>query len=172
LVRDNKQVPEAIWSQNEEAEVGRLAKQFATKVPELEFSPAKIQSFLLVNKRSPGMAVVNVDQWITKTMKERKKVKNKLQVTPISPKSARTSETTKSSILGDSLPETARASEPELKTEGYVSNEYKSSSTKDPFSYYHFPLLITALIEMVYCGPTLSLPVSPPESLYPLPVGT
>ncbi|KAH8585785.1 putative mitochondrial chaperone bcs1 [Bisporella sp. PMI_857] len=51
-----------------EAGLGKEAEveqQFAVKVPELKFSPAEIQSFLLVNKRSPCLAVANVDQWIT-----------------------------------------------------------------------------------------------------------
>jgi chaperone BCS1 len=78
---------EAARSQREEVErVERLAKEFAARVPELTFSPAEIQSFLLVNKQSPGMAVANVAQWVTE--EERKKGKNKLQATPKSPESA------------------------------------------------------------------------------------
>jgi chaperone BCS1 len=122
LVGEDGKVLEAAWSQNEEAEVERLAEQFAAKVPELKFSPAEIQSFLLVNKQSPVMAVANVDQWMTKIMDERKKAKNELQVTPKSPEPAGASESAKPSALGDALPETARASKPEFKTEVYVSN--------------------------------------------------
>jgi chaperone BCS1 len=83
-----------------------LAEQFTAKVPELEFSPAEIQSFLVVNKYLPGMAVANMDQWITKTREERKKAKNELQVMPELPESARASESTKP-ILGDTLLEIA-----------------------------------------------------------------
>ena len=78
---------EAARSQREEVErVERLAKEFAARVPELKFSPAEIQSFLLVNKQSPGIAVANVAQWVTE--EERKKGKNKPQATPKSPESA------------------------------------------------------------------------------------
>jgi chaperone BCS1 len=55
-----------------------LAKEFGARVPELKFSPAEIQSFLLVNKQSPGITVANVDQWVTEIMEERKKAKNEL----------------------------------------------------------------------------------------------
>jgi hypothetical protein len=47
--------------------------------------------------------------------------------------------------------------------------DYRSNSAKDPFSYYP-STLTTAPIEMVYCGPLLSLPASPPDSPRPLPV--
>ena len=116
---------EAARSQREEVErVERLAKEFGARVPQLKFSPAEIQSFLLVNKQSPGMAVANVDQWVTEIMEERKKAKNELQATPKSPESAGASESAKPSALGDALPETARASKLEFKTvnEVYVSN--------------------------------------------------
>ena len=54
---------EAARSQRKEVErVEQLAKEFVARVPELKFSPAEIQSFLLVNKQSPGMAVANVDR--------------------------------------------------------------------------------------------------------------
>ena len=42
---------EAAWSQKEEAEVERLAKEFAARVRELKFSPAGILSFLLEYRR-------------------------------------------------------------------------------------------------------------------------
>jgi hypothetical protein len=121
LVREDGNVPEAAWSKNEEAEVERLAEQFAVKVPELEFSPAELQSFLLWNKHSLRIAVDNVNQWMTETMEERKKAKNGQQVTPELLESTGASGSTKPA-LGDALPETARASKPRLKTEVYVSN--------------------------------------------------
>lgn len=52
--------------------VERFAKEFASEVPEREFSAAEIQSYLLENKRSPRMAVESVQQWITRVRKERK----------------------------------------------------------------------------------------------------
>jgi hypothetical protein len=118
LGRKDRKVPQAAWSQDDEAEVERLAEQFAAKVPELKFSPAEIQSFLLVHKKSPSIAVVEVEQWVTKTMEEKNKA-NERQVRPKSPESAGAPESMKLSALGDVLPE--KASKSELKTEVYVS---------------------------------------------------
>ena len=61
LTKEDGKVPEIAWSEDEEAEVERLAEQFAAKVPELKFGPAEIQLFLLVNQQSPGIAVANVE---------------------------------------------------------------------------------------------------------------
>ena len=47
LIGEDEKVPEATWSQNEEAEVERLAEEFTAKVLELEFSLAEILLFLL-----------------------------------------------------------------------------------------------------------------------------
>jgi hypothetical protein len=44
--------PDAEDSADEDETVERLAKDFASKVPEQEFSPAEIQSFLLENRHS------------------------------------------------------------------------------------------------------------------------
>jgi len=46
-------------------EANLRVERFAAKVPELKFSPAEMQSFLLVNKQSPSLAVANVDQWVS-----------------------------------------------------------------------------------------------------------
>ncbi len=56
--------------------VERLAKEFAAKVPKLEFSPAEVLSFLLANKQSPGQAVDNVEVSMTRIIEERKKAKS------------------------------------------------------------------------------------------------
>ncbi|KAH8759552.1 hypothetical protein F5882DRAFT_453760 [Hyaloscypha sp. PMI_1271] len=67
LVGEDGKVPEAARSQ--EAEVKRvegLAEAFAAKVPELEFSPAGILSFLLDYRQSPEEAIDNVEQLISK----------------------------------------------------------------------------------------------------------
>ncbi|KAK3333852.1 BCS1 N terminal-domain-containing protein [Cercophora scortea] len=53
------------------ARVGKLAEEFAAKVPEHEFSPAEIQGFLLKNKRNPEAAVEGADKWIVERRKER-----------------------------------------------------------------------------------------------------
>ncbi|KAH6667225.1 hypothetical protein B0J14DRAFT_629552 [Halenospora varia] len=45
----------------------KLMTEFANKIPEQEFSPAEIQSFLLEYRRSPHMAVENVQEWVVRT---------------------------------------------------------------------------------------------------------
>ncbi|KAK0368775.1 mitochondrial chaperone BCS1 [Colletotrichum abscissum] len=54
---------------NEEAR--RLAVEFTAKVPELEFNPADIFSFLLANRDSPSDALAEVEGWVLRTRKER-----------------------------------------------------------------------------------------------------
>ncbi|KAK2005930.1 mitochondrial chaperone bcs1 [Colletotrichum eremochloae] len=54
---------------NEEAR--RLADQFAAQVPEMEFSPADIFSFLLANRDSPSGALTEVKAWVSRTRKDR-----------------------------------------------------------------------------------------------------
>jgi mitochondrial chaperone BCS1 len=67
LVGEDGKVPEAARSQREEVErVERSAEEFAAKVPELEFSPAKIFSFLLEHRKSPEEAIDNVEQLTSK----------------------------------------------------------------------------------------------------------
>ena len=41
-----------------------MAEEFAAKVPELEFSPAEILSFLLEYRQSPEEAIANVSKLI------------------------------------------------------------------------------------------------------------
>jgi mitochondrial chaperone BCS1 len=55
-----------------------LANKFTTKIPKLEFSPAKSLSFILANKQSAGQAVNNVEAWMTRIREERKEAKNKV----------------------------------------------------------------------------------------------
>jgi mitochondrial chaperone BCS1 len=67
LVGEDGKVPEAARSQ--EGEVKRdeqLAEEFAARVPELKSSPAEILSFLLEYRKSPGEAIDNVEQLISK----------------------------------------------------------------------------------------------------------
>lgn len=105
LVGEDGKVLEAARSQQEEVErVERLAEEFAAKVPELKFSPARILSFLLEYRQSPEEAIDNVEQLISKLIKAKSK-------------SPMVSEDVK---LEDTLPKTA--SKPEFKTEVYVSN--------------------------------------------------
>jgi mitochondrial chaperone BCS1 len=79
LVGEDRKAHEAARSQGEEVRrAGRLAKEFAARVPELEFSPAEILSFLLEYRQSPGEAIDNVEAWMTRIRGERKKAKNEV----------------------------------------------------------------------------------------------
>ncbi|KZL67550.1 mitochondrial chaperone BCS1 [Colletotrichum tofieldiae] len=49
----------------------RLAEQFAAQVPELEFSPADIFSFLLANRDSPSGALAELKAWVSRTREDR-----------------------------------------------------------------------------------------------------
>lgn len=51
-----------------------LEQEFIAKVLKLEFSLAKILSFLLVNKYSLHYAIANVVAWIEKLKEERTKL--------------------------------------------------------------------------------------------------
>ena len=50
-----------------------LAKQFADQVPEGDFSPADLQDYLLIHKKDPEKAVIEVKAWMEKVYQERKK---------------------------------------------------------------------------------------------------
>ncbi|KOS23030.1 putative mitochondrial chaperone [Escovopsis weberi] len=52
--------------------VARLAEEFASKIPELEFSPAEVQGLLLRHKRSPEEAIRDAEEWVKQTRKEKK----------------------------------------------------------------------------------------------------
>jgi len=56
------------------AAVSALASEFATKIPQYEYSPAEIQGYLLRYKQDPEKAVQNVEKWIME-MREQKRVK-------------------------------------------------------------------------------------------------
>jgi chaperone BCS1 len=59
----------------EETELKEMAADFASKVPEHVFSPADIQLFLLGYKKSPAMALQNVQEWLVRAQEERGHVK-------------------------------------------------------------------------------------------------
>jgi len=54
-------------------ELHQLAQEFAAKIPESEFSPAEIMSFLLANKHSPVRAVAGVGDWMERNREEGKR---------------------------------------------------------------------------------------------------
>ncbi|KAJ6125991.1 hypothetical protein N7471_010484 [Penicillium samsonianum] len=53
----------------------RHAIEFARKVPEGEFSPAQIMSYLVQHRHEPGVALDNVQRWIEAMREETKKAK-------------------------------------------------------------------------------------------------
>ncbi|KAK0629188.1 BCS1 N terminal-domain-containing protein [Bombardia bombarda] len=59
------------------AKVGKLAEEFAAKIPAGEFSPAEIQGFLLKNKRDPDAATAGADKWVEDTRREKKERESK-----------------------------------------------------------------------------------------------
>lgn len=61
----NTKVHEAAMILGEEVKrVEQLAEEFAAKVPELEFSPAEILSFLMGYRQSPRQPIDNVEIWM------------------------------------------------------------------------------------------------------------
>ncbi|KAK4151487.1 putative mitochondrial chaperone BCS1-A, partial [Chaetomidium leptoderma] len=58
----------------EDETVERYAREFATKIPEWEFSPAEIQSFLVEHRDSARVAMEKVQEWMDKTRGERSKM--------------------------------------------------------------------------------------------------
>lgn len=48
-----------------------LAREYAARVPELEYSPAEILSFLLGRKESPEEVIDTVEVWMAKIMEDR-----------------------------------------------------------------------------------------------------
>jgi len=61
---------------NDDKNVERLADDFAGRVPESEFSPAKVLSLLLEHKQSPESAVGNMEAWVARVREEKR---NKLK---------------------------------------------------------------------------------------------
>lgn len=61
---DAEEADPEVRSENIKAAL-QLAEQFANQVPELEFSPADILSFLLEHRESPSDAVARVGSWVS-----------------------------------------------------------------------------------------------------------
>ncbi|KAK0716738.1 P-loop containing nucleoside triphosphate hydrolase protein, partial [Lasiosphaeria miniovina] len=59
----------------DDAAIEKYAHEFVGKLPELEFSPAEIQSYLLEHRGSARTAVEKAQQWVARTREERKKMK-------------------------------------------------------------------------------------------------
>jgi len=81
LVRagENGEAYEAAMSLGEEAKrVELLAQDFAAKMPEPEFTPAELLSFLMKYRQSPGEAIDDVEAGVTWIREEKKKAKNEV----------------------------------------------------------------------------------------------
>ncbi|KAK0367670.1 mitochondrial chaperone bcs1 [Colletotrichum limetticola] len=64
-----KEMPDAETRDKNNAGVRQLAVKFASVVPELQFSPADILSFLLANRGSPSSALTDAEGWLLRTRK-------------------------------------------------------------------------------------------------------
>ncbi|KAG5802783.1 hypothetical protein H9Q74_013603 [Fusarium xylarioides] len=53
--------------------LGQLADEFAANVPEREFSPAELLSYLIQYRDSPTCALDNIQGWITRTLQEKRR---------------------------------------------------------------------------------------------------
>ena len=53
----------------------KLMREFASKIPEQEFSAAEVQLFLKEYRRLPHMAVENVQEWVVRTREGKKHMK-------------------------------------------------------------------------------------------------
>ncbi|OJD20591.1 hypothetical protein ACJ73_08076 [Blastomyces percursus] len=70
---DKETIARLFWLAFGQEAADPLAHEFAGKVPELEFSPAEILSFLIENRRSPKQAVDNVAAWMADMRNERRR---------------------------------------------------------------------------------------------------
>ncbi|KAK2778385.1 mitochondrial chaperone bcs1 [Colletotrichum kahawae] len=64
-----KEMPDAETRDKNNVGVQQLAVEFASVVPELQFSPADILSFLLANRGSPSSALADAEGWLLRTRK-------------------------------------------------------------------------------------------------------
>ncbi|EEU33803.1 uncharacterized protein NECHADRAFT_56027 [Fusarium vanettenii 77-13-4] len=62
-----------------DGEVEGQADEFALKVPESEFSPAEIISYLLPHRSCPAAAVENCGRWVDDLLKEKQRKRDSLQ---------------------------------------------------------------------------------------------
>ncbi|KDR78146.1 hypothetical protein GALMADRAFT_245173 [Galerina marginata CBS 339.88] len=68
---DPEKKPASLTSSEKESSLLALSDQFATSVPEHEFSTAELQGFLLGHKQEPELAVAGVTAWIEEERTER-----------------------------------------------------------------------------------------------------
>ncbi|KAK8031695.1 mitochondrial chaperone BCS1-B [Apiospora arundinis] len=61
-------------------ELPEIAEQFAAKIPDLKFSPAEIQGYLLKRKKHPLKAVEETDKWVEAMIQQKASKSKVLQV--------------------------------------------------------------------------------------------
>ncbi|KAJ3494996.1 hypothetical protein NLG97_g3710 [Lecanicillium saksenae] len=66
----------AALSKAETVEIERAAREFATVIPEHEFSVAEIMAHIRENWESPAMAVKNSGEWVTQALREKEDRRN------------------------------------------------------------------------------------------------
>ncbi|KAE8352518.1 BCS1 N terminal-domain-containing protein [Aspergillus coremiiformis] len=59
-----------------DGDLERWATTFADQIPELTFSPAEIQGYLLCHKSSPVEAITQIKSWMAQTLAEKKKTQD------------------------------------------------------------------------------------------------
>ncbi|PFH62744.1 hypothetical protein XA68_12172 [Ophiocordyceps unilateralis] len=59
-------------TRRERERVQTMAERFASKMPEMEFSPAEVQGLLLRYKRTPQAAIAAVEDWIARTRRDKR----------------------------------------------------------------------------------------------------
>lgn len=75
-----KNVAEVSQQKGCDREVERQVDAFVTMIPESEFSPAEIMSYLLQYREFPAAAVENCGQWVQGLLREKKIKKEALKV--------------------------------------------------------------------------------------------
>lgn len=68
-----KNVTEVSGEKEDTKEIETQADAFAVKIPELEFSPAEIISYLLQHNKSPDVAIRNCSQWVDNLLRVKTK---------------------------------------------------------------------------------------------------
>lgn len=67
-------IPDPKQLAEDDKTVEGLAREFAREIPEREFSPAEIQSYLVEHRGSARVAVEKVQEWMSRTRAERSKM--------------------------------------------------------------------------------------------------
>lgn len=71
--RPQRSVSDHIVEKDPKSELQDLAKRFADQLPEGDFSPADLQDYLILHKKSPHDAASQLQQWMKEKYEERKR---------------------------------------------------------------------------------------------------